>query len=530
MTDELREEEQSVYDESYGLRFDIYERVHLSDDVVGIDQLEEVELTPHIQVIPAGDQVTVRGSLLLAGAYVGTAGDETSQTLEHWIPVEITLPLNRIRSLDDISVDIEHFDVDLLSTRTLNITGILSLNGIAMETAEPPAWEPEQFTVVHQTDAEREKEEPSWLRDYGQPFQTSPAMEEKGEISSFSPENERQSEVEQASAQHNAEEAEPDSVPPQAEDEPAEIPRTETVEQEPVSWTWSQSPWLSAVANEESPAVQHKQEPDTERFPDASETRQAEDEAADSGAALDSAVAGSHSDEANAESAIEAPVPQQREPAPAPGPGSSLSKQREPAAASSPGAPLSEQRETIAASGPGSNPSPAAEAESHHAESAQDEDAGREQAVEQADAVAIEEESVAAAVQPKPEMKVAIGSTKPAEPEAAQQLGFSSLLQSSYQTKEKEREAREAAEEEAALNEAQQNTAGDGVKWQSLFLQRVNHDTAFKKVRLCIVQREDTLETIADRYRMNSREIALYNRLAEPSVTEGQVLYIPISS
>ena len=39
------------------------------------------------------------------------------------IPVEITVPLNRVSSLDDIAVEIENFDVDLLSKRSLNITG-----------------------------------------------------------------------------------------------------------------------------------------------------------------------------------------------------------------------------------------------------------------------------------------------------------------------------------------------------------------------------------------------------------------------
>ena len=153
-----------MYDESYGLRFDIYERVHLSDEHIGIDQLEEVELTPHIQVLPAGEQVTVRGSLLLSGAYLGTSEDRRSQSLEHWIPVEITLPLNRIRSLEEIRVDIENFDVDLLSTRSLNITGVLSLRGIHVEQPAQPAWEAEQFTVVHQ--ASEQAEEPEWLRDY----------------------------------------------------------------------------------------------------------------------------------------------------------------------------------------------------------------------------------------------------------------------------------------------------------------------------------------------------------------------------
>nr|WP_275100804.1 LysM peptidoglycan-binding domain-containing protein [Paenibacillus dendritiformis] len=47
---------------------------------------------------------------------------------------------------------------------------------------------------------------------------------------------------------------------------------------------------------------------------------------------------------------------------------------------------------------------------------------------------------------------------------------------------------------------------------------------------MCIVQREETLDTIADRYQMNTNEIVLYNRLPDQNVTEGQVLYIPVTS
>lgn len=58
-------------DQSYGLRFDIYERVHLSEDVIGIEELEEIELFPKIQVIPGQDYASLRGHLLLAGLYRG---------------------------------------------------------------------------------------------------------------------------------------------------------------------------------------------------------------------------------------------------------------------------------------------------------------------------------------------------------------------------------------------------------------------------------------------------------------------------
>lgn len=111
-----------------GLRFDIYERVHLPDDVAAIEELEEIELVPHMQALPQDDQVLLRGHLLLSGVYQSQGGSGLSQ-LEHWIPVEIALPLNRIQSVEELAVEIDNFDVDLLTTRSLNVTGVLALRG-----------------------------------------------------------------------------------------------------------------------------------------------------------------------------------------------------------------------------------------------------------------------------------------------------------------------------------------------------------------------------------------------------------------
>ncbi|MEB9897234.1 peptidoglycan-binding protein, partial [Bacillus cereus] len=256
-----------MYEEAYGLRFDIYERVHLSDDSVGIVQLEEVELTPHIQVIPAGDQVTVRGSLLLAGVYEGDDEGRVSQSLEHWIPVEITLPLNRIRSLEDISVDIEHFDVDLLSARSLNITGILSLKGIAMEPAEPSSWEPEQFTVVHQTEEERGEDEPEWLRDYGEEAAPSPeALDAVARIRSLADGAEQREEEGQAvpepAAEPVREKTYSDYIDQIEESKKApETAATEAEEAEPeqdpgrTELTWDHAPWAFPSVTDLPPAA-----------------------------------------------------------------------------------------------------------------------------------------------------------------------------------------------------------------------------------------------------------------------------------
>lgn len=141
-------------DRQTGLRFDIYERVQLADGAVSISELEEVELLPHIQVYPQEDQAVLRGNLLLAGTYLAE-GEDRSRTLEHFIPVEITLPLNRIQSIDEISVEIENFDIDVLSPRRLNVTGVLSLSGVEMISTPGGQWqEEEEIVFVHENQPE----------------------------------------------------------------------------------------------------------------------------------------------------------------------------------------------------------------------------------------------------------------------------------------------------------------------------------------------------------------------------------------
>lgn len=487
-------------DGSYGLRFDIYERVHLSDEVVGIDQLEEVELTPHIQVIPAGDQVTVRGSLLLVGAYVCASDAQSSHSLEHWIPVEITLPLNRVRSLDDISVDIEHFDVDLLSIRTLNITGILSLRGISMESIEPVAWEPEQFTVVHQTRPEPEVEEPSWLSDYSvytagnkNHERYTYQAESTAHSNKDSTEDDGEDEAVSTSTYQelDSETYRRDSEEDQANDVVSEpiIPREEDVlldsstsEPERVPLIWKNPHWSKQV-QEKARAEPFMQQGVEEKFEEERLVNDAE--VASSEGNKVRIIDSSCTESSNSVDAVELPEFTSR-------------------------VDEREKKSVIQVAEADSTMSLAATSNSH-------EDRDEVWVAAQVK----EEEDVAVG---KQEMKIAIGKAKPSEA-AAESVGFSSLLHKKQESQEVEQLREEEMPEQKV---AVVVPHGDEVKWQSLFLQRLDDEQAFKKVRLCIVQREETLDSIADRYCIHSREIALHNQLSELDVMEGQVLYIPI--
>ncbi|WP_157724852.1 stage VI sporulation protein D [Virgibacillus phasianinus] len=52
-------------------------------------------------------------------------------------------------------------------------------------------------------------------------------------------------------------------------------------------------------------------------------------------------------------------------------------------------------------------------------------------------------------------------------------------------------------------------------------------EESYSKMRLCIVQDNDTIETIAERYRVNPLQISKQNHLDDETISEGQLLYIP---
>ncbi len=133
-----------------GLRFDIYERIHLPDDAVGIQELEEIELTPHIQVQRGNDQSVLKGSLRLSGRYIGIDAPGSSKVLQYEIPVEISLPANRGMDMRAVGSEIENFDIDVISERSLNVTGVLSLHGLNLENKDQSESESdEEMIFVH---------------------------------------------------------------------------------------------------------------------------------------------------------------------------------------------------------------------------------------------------------------------------------------------------------------------------------------------------------------------------------------------
>ena len=422
-------------DQTNGLRFDVYERVHLPDDVAAIEELEEIELVPRIQVIDQGDHAVLRGQLLLSGVYRGQNDSENSLTLEHWIPVEITLPMNRISRLDDISIDIDNFDVDLLSARTLNITGVLSLRGISAQPVQEleEIWREEPFTVVHQREAYDERA--AEFINGQNPVYEQPYIPEQ---------------IDDAAQEEFSFQQRPDL----SDESETKV----SISSVPSDTGWSSS---QLFASPSQPIAEEEEAQEDER---------------------EITLA---SQQTNEEGWL----------------------------ASTPNFTINEQ-------GGSQGQSPQQDSEEERAESEE-----QEPTAIIAEALPPQRQEPE---QEKPELRIAVGGKQPQDGSGpAGDVGILTLLQ----TSRREQAAREAAEQVVAQQRADEvarvQASGDEIEWKNLFLGKRTEDTEFRKIRMCIVQRDETLELIASRYSLNPREIIIYNRLDDSGVSEGQLLYIP---
>lgn len=391
-------------DRSSGLRFDIYERVHLPDDVAAIDELEEIELVPHMQALKQADQLLLKGHLLLAGVYRSSERGSEAAKLEHWIPVEISLPPSRVERVEDLAVEIDNFDVDLLSTRSLNVTGVLALRGLQEEPPQPAVWRDDSFTVVHQA-------------------------------------------------------------------QEAALPDAD---------------WESAYPGI-AKAIAH------------------------SGSVADDAASGSPIDSADEQAALAAAVQADISSS------ASAAEQAEQTDL----ADLAEREQTEPASEEAAKESFRWPSDAGWGDISSDRDPLGETGKESAPAEPLAQE-------PKPEVKIALG-VKPAESPSSAGVDWLSMLGDKRGSASPESHAVPEADEEPGdgRDKPAQSTTGDELEWTRLFLSAEGDAESQYKVRMCIVQREDTIEGIAARYNVQPRELQLRNRLNEPYLSEGQVLYIP---
>lgn len=444
-------------EENNGLRFDIYERVHLPENVAAIDELEEIELVPRIQVIDQGEQAVLQGQLVLNGIYRAQGSEDEQVALEHWIPVEISLPMNRVTRLDDITVDIDTFDVVLLSSRALNITGILSLRGIALEPEEEVgSWESEAFTVTHARSEEDDSEQED---ESEQEVEFDQENEDEQEDSEFRGEQAFESEYQEERLDQEQEEEEEEVTEGEQEqyyasyfqeentaEELSEEAESDRTEEENVIY----------VTAEEYAALIASGQIEAEEDDDTARQQEAEQYTAD---AYVTEEVYEEEDETNSW----LPTDYEEQP---------------------PNRELQEVQNTQEA---------------------------------------IEEVEVEAA-EPTREVHIALnGNTNQNET-----LGIRSILNSSL----REQAAHEANLLQQETERQREETSKpqvveEEIEWQHLFLSKRPDQNEFRRIRMYIVQKADTLEQIALRYSINPRELLVRNNLHESAISEGQLLYLP---
>lgn len=75
----------------------------------------------------------------------------------------------------------------------------------------------------------------------------------------------------------------------------------------------------------------------------------------------------------------------------------------------------------------------------------------------------------------------------------------------------------------------QEKTSGQKQEENALYLTKMltRGEERFTRLRMCIVQEGESLETIAERYNLTVSSLLRMNRLNEERVSEGQILYLP---
>ena len=525
---------------NHGLRFDIYERVHLPDNVAAIDELEEIELVPRIQVIEQGDNAILQGQLVLNGIYRAQGTEDEQVALEHWIPVEITLPLNRITRLDEVTVDIDTFDVVLLSSRALNLTGILSLRGIVLEQEqEPDEWDAEVFTVSHSRGEEEDSEDNavSFSYDeqqnyegrsyeaqeqeqeqYGQQYEAQQygvQYEQQYQEQYYTQQDERpaaeqyQGEELNAEGQYSGDEGYAASE--QSNEQPTHLSFLQQLEQRYGQQSEQQENEGQQFVQQSYHEQQYVQQVEQQYVGyrvDEQEDADAELEDSNDAPVLEST---SYLASLSTESALQQEEQGSREEWDQ----SELQAEQSEQDAYDTAQQQAEEEaqwsswETVETEG----------AREPEEQNFQDDQLQQFEPEVEASGQSLAEPPI------QRELHIALNGNK----EQNEVQGIRTILNSSLREQAAQQAATIQQQEQDRKRDEQekQRSHEEQIEWQQLFLNKRPEQNEFKRIRMCIVQKEDTLELIATRYSVNPRELLLRNNLHESAITEGQLLYIP---
>ncbi|MCC3356538.1 stage VI sporulation protein D [Bacillus sp. REN16] len=450
---------------SENLRFSVEESVWFQKGQE-VSELISISLDPDIVIQEHDQYVSIRGALQLTGEYrideineeegerdfasvrlvneVITREDGISE-LNHRFPVDITIPQDRVQSLDDVYVLIETFDYEIPKRGCLQIVADLAISGIhgitqtPKEESVPEAVKQEEQTpIVNEQPAEEELE-----------LVRSSSFEKKETQDAVA--EEQREEVIQVSAEERDEVEEVQVVAEEKREEPEESPVVaEEKREEP----------------EKSPVVaKEKQEEPEENQVVAEETREDEEVVLQ-----------------NKEEVVL----------------------------------HNEEQEVIAVS--------------EQQDEEEDSDLFVPFEVEARKEVYLEQEEVEVieAIEEEEEVHVVLTPSIEVKARHDNQLTFGS-----DQPKKKSTTA--IQEKEAVQDQRHEQNEEEQIKRNEndLLLTKIfgrdevdDHST----MKICIVQHGDSLEKISQRYEISVQQLVRVNSLNTDSVSEGQLLYIPVQA
>jgi len=471
------------------LSFQIKETVFLSSDKAGIGELKELELLPDVEIIENPQEVSITGCLQLFGKYdpyQEKAGEEDSeetdtlvaamkftpfqleerqagsflsmeeQTLTHRIPLNISIPLNRVDEVTEIYAIVDSFDYQLETPNRLHIHANLKIAGIQLRD--------------HEEEKTAKVEEDVWEFVHSLPQEVQPTVE-------YQPRSLEEIERKLAALEEEILLQEKQDFPLQQAASPhVFIPNEATFASEPED-------------EREEPSV--IAEPASSPLPPSQP--------------LFGDVSSSHLD--NLKQDVEPVAYTNQEPVQEPEPEITPTGHEQNTAVSY----EEEDREEAVPA--------AAEVQEETSEPVEEAEAVEAGIEEEAEPVIAEVQTPAADAQ---EMKVAIGSKHGVETDA--KVNITSLF-----TQSKKSQAQKAAEQESSSSSgramAETGQRSEAVSNLTSFVKQ--GEERMSKVRIAILQRNETLESIADRYSIPVSRILEANNVSSERVTEGQILYIP---
>jgi len=488
------------------LSFAIKETIFLPSDRAGIGELQELELVPDVEVLENESYISITGCLQLYGKYEpirDTAasdggGTETlvqamtfapfrpegsegpyygwEEQIGHRIPLNITIPRERIAEIGDIYAIVDSFDYKLEAPHQLLIDAELKIAGIALsdQTEEPAA----------ETFAQQEEEEEAQPQEEAWEFAQVASDQADGV-----PQPATLEEIEQKLAQLEQQmerQAEPTAY---EEEDAAALYDNGSLYDAPAVEASAREYYQHQAYGEVTDSYeQHSLRPE-ETYADEPVAWLPGDEPAIESAGYDSPVYGTQA--TNADQGEQwADVPAQ----------------------------LEEPEEATLAIHDYQDPdfTPVATEENEL-----DAPAKAEKVAEVAEAAAEPEAGEEA------EVRVAI-SGKPSREESGN-VNLTSIFSQASRAKQEALQAQEAESSSSSSRKGAVASASPStMKAMQNLTSFIRHkEERSSRLKMCIIQRDETLELISQRYSLPVSKIVEVNRLASEQLVAGQILYIP---